>query len=254
MKEKSGRSAGDVAHAYAITRDAFDLRSIWHAIEALDNKVPAALQYDLMLDVARLVERATLWLLRSGLALDLRARVAQFGPGIAALGEQLAEILPPRGADALASRAADLVARGVPDALAARVVGLDFLVSSADIVRLAEEPRRELIEIGRTYFAVGARLGLDRLREAAENLRPESNWQKMAIGALIDDFFQHQTELTRKVLEQSTGPDPLAGWLTSHAAEIAPLDALLGEIRAAAAVDIAMLTVANRQFRALTAH
>ena len=254
MKEKSGRSAGDVAHAYAITRDAFDLRSIWHAIEALDNKVPAALQYDLMLDVARLVERATLWLLRSGLALDLRARVAQFGPGIAALGEQLAEILPPRGADALASRAADLVARGVPDALAARVVGLDFLVSSADIVRLAGEPRRELIEIGRTYFAVGARLGLDRLREAAENLRPESNWQKMAIDALIDDFFQHQTELTRKVLEQSIGPDPLAAWLTSHAAEIAPLDALLGEIRAAAAVDLAMLTVANRQFRALTAH
>jgi glutamate dehydrogenase len=254
MKEKSGRSAGDVAHAYAITRDAFDLRAIWHAIEALDNKVPASLQYNLMLDVARLVERATLWLLRSGLPLDLRARVAQFGPGIAILGERLPEILPPAEADTLASRAAALVERGVPDALAARVVRLDFLVSSADIVRLAEESRRDLIEIGRTYFAVGARLGLDPLREAAENLRPESNWQKMAIGALIDDFFQHQTELTRKVLGQSAGSDPLAAWLASHAAEIAPLDALLTEIRAAPAIDLAMLTVANRQFRALAAH
>jgi len=118
-------------------------------------------------------------------------------------------------------------------------------------VRLAEESHRDLIETGRTYFAVGARLALDRLRTAAENLRPDSNWQKMAIGALIDDFFQHQTELTRKVLGQSAGPTPLAGWLASHAAEIAPLDAVLAEIRAAPAIDLAMLTVANRQFRAL---
>ena len=88
-----------------------------------------------------------------------------------------------------------------------------------------------------------------KMRAAAENLRPDSNWQKMAIGALIDDFFQHQTELTRKVLGQSAGPAPLAG----HAAVIAPLDAVLAEIRAAPAIDLAMLTVANRQFRALAA-
>src|SRR5438552_4416735 len=184
-----------------------------------------------MLDVAQLVERATLWLLRSGLPLDLRARVAQFGPGIALLGERLPDILPSTEADTMTSRIAALVGRGVPIALATRVVRLDFLVSSGDIVRLAEESHCDLIETGRTYFAVGARLGLDRLRAAAENLRPDSNWQKMAIGALIDDFFQHQTELTRKVLGQSAGPAPLAG----HAAVIAPLDAVLAEIRAAPA-------------------
>jgi len=253
MKEKSGRGAGDVAHAYAITRDAFRLRSLWHDIEALDNKVPAALQYDLMLDVTRLVERATLWLLRSGLPLDLRARVAQFGPGIAALGVGLSEILPAQEAAAHASRIAALVARGVPDALAARIVGLDFLVSSADIVRLAEESRRDLVATGCLYFAVGSRFTLDALREAAEKLRPETNWQKMAIGALIDDFFQHQTELTRKALGMDASADPLPGFLSRHVAEIGPLEALLGEIRAAPTIDLAMLTVANRQLRALAA-
>ena len=253
MMEKSGRSAGDVAHAYAITRDAFALRPIWREIEALDNRVPAALQYDLMLGAARLVERATLWLLRSGLPLDLRARLAQFGPGIAALGGGLAKILPASEATTLAGRVTSLVERGVPAALAARVARLDFLVSSGDIVRLAEESRRDLIEIGRTYFALGARFALDTLRQAAERLRPETSWQKMAIGALIDDFFQHQTELTRKAVEGTAGADPLAEFLSGHAAELAPLDALLAEIRAAPAIDLAMLTVANRQFRALAA-
>jgi glutamate dehydrogenase len=253
MKEKSGRGAGDVAHAYAITRDAFRLRPLWHDIEALDNKVPAALQYDLMLDIARLVGRVTLWLLRSGLPLDLRARVAQFGAGIATLESGLAGILPAAEAATLAGRIAEIVARGIPNALASRIAGLEFLVSATDIVRLAEESGRDLIAIGRLYFAVGSRFALDVLREAAETLRPETNWQKMAIGALIDDFFQHQTELTRKALGKEASADPLAEFLARHDGEIGPLDALLGEIRAAPAIDLAMLTVANRQFRALAA-
>jgi glutamate dehydrogenase len=55
------------------------------------------------------------------------------------------------------------------------------------------------------------------------------------------------------VLGTEPSADPLADWLSRHAVEIAPLDALLGEIRAAPAIDLAMLTVANRQFRALAA-
>jgi glutamate dehydrogenase len=254
MKERSGRSAGDVAHAYAIIRDAFYLRPFWHAVEALDNIVPAALQYDLMLDAKRLLERATLWLLRSGLTLDLRARVEQFAPGIATLGARLVEILPEPEAATLLARVAALRERGVPEPLAARVPRLDYLVSSADIVRLAEAAQGDLITVGRAYFAVGARFALDTLRAAAEQLQPGTNWQKMAITALIDDFFQHQAELTRKVLDDPTGSaDPLAAWLARHPDEIAALDALLAEMRAAPAIDLAMLTVANRQLRALAA-
>jgi glutamate dehydrogenase len=254
MKERSGRSAGDVAHAYAIIRDAFYLRPFWHAVEALDNVVPAALQYDLMLDAKRLLERATLWLLRSGLTLDLRARVEQFAPGIATLGARLAEILPEPEARALMARVAALRERGVPEPLAARVPRLDYLVSSADIVRLAEAAQGDLIAVGRVYFAVGARFALDTLRAAAEQLQPGTNWQKMAITALIDDFFQHQAELTRKVLDDpAAGGDALAAWLARHPDEIAALDALLAEMRAAPAIDLAMLTVANRQLRALAA-
>jgi glutamate dehydrogenase len=254
MKERSGRSAGDVAHAYAIIRDAFYLRPFWHAVEALDNIVPAALQYDLMLDAKRLLERATLWLLRSGLTLDLRARVEQFAPGIATLGARLTEILPEPEAAALIARVAALRERGVPEPLAARVPRLDYLVSSADIVRLAEATQGDLIAVGRAYFAVGARFALDLLRAAAEHLQPGTNWQKMAITALIDDFFQHQAELTRKVLDDPAGSgDPLAAWLVRHPDEVAALDALIAEMRAAPTIDLAMLTVANRQLRALAA-
>jgi glutamate dehydrogenase len=255
MKEKSGRGAGDVAHAYAITRDAFDLRPLWHDIEMLDNLAPAELQYDMLLEAGRLVERATLWLLQSGLSLDLRERVAQFAPGIAALDARLGEILPPQEASAFAARIAGYVERGAPKMLAARVAQLEHLVSAFDIIRLAEAARLDVVEVGRAYFAVGARFALDALRGAAQKLRPETSWQKMATAALLDDFFQHQSELTRMVLHDGApAAQALDAWLASNAAEIAPVDALLQDIAAAPTRDLAMLTVANRQLRALAAH
>ncbi|MBV9521752.1 MAG: NAD-glutamate dehydrogenase, partial [Alphaproteobacteria bacterium] len=255
MKERSGRSAGDVAHAYAITREIFDLRALWRAIEALDNAVPAALQYDMLLAIGGLVERATLWLLRSGLELDLRARTAQFAPGTAIIGERLALLLPTEEAAALEARAAAFLARGAPEALARRVARLDHLVCAVDIIRLAEAGKRDIAEVARAYFAVGARFALGLLREAAASLRPETAWQKMAVAALVEDFFQHQSELTGKALGggKAAPAKAIPAWLQRHAAEIAPVETLVQEIVTAPARDLAMLTVANRQLRALAA-
>ena len=151
---------------------------LWHDIEMLDNKAPAALQYDMMLGSGRLVERATLWLLQSGVSLDLRERVAQLAPGIAALDARLGEILPAPEAGALAARIAAYVERGAPPPLAARVARLEQLVSAADIVRLAEAARLDIVEVGRAYFAVGARFALDALRAAAQKLRPRRHGRR----------------------------------------------------------------------------
>jgi glutamate dehydrogenase len=249
LAEKTGRVAGDVALAYAITREIFALRPAWGAIEALDGVAPAALQYEMLLAIQRLTERVTVWFLQSGLALDLRARIADFGDGIAMLAEHLIEILPPGGTAALASRAAALVARGAPAALAERIAGLDHLAAAVDIVSLAAAAPRELLATGRIYFALGARLSLDALRAAAGQLRPETTWQKMAVAAVLDDFYQHQSELTRQIVE--TDLASLQEFLADHAAALGPLDALLHDIAAAGRPDLAMLTVANRQLRGL---
>jgi glutamate dehydrogenase len=250
LAETTGRGAGDVALAYAITRDVFALRPMWDAIEALDGVVPAALQYEMLLAIRRLTERAATWFLQSGLALDLRARVGEFGDGVVALRDNFSEILPPIEAAALQSRAAELVERGVPRPLAERVAGLDHLVAAVEIIRLADLARHDLLATGRIYFGLGARLSLDALRAAAAQLRPETAWQKQAVAALVDDFYQHQSQLTGQILESGAAAS-VEPFLAEHAAALAPLEALLQDIAAVARPDLAMLTVANRRLRAL---
>ena len=242
---RSGRRAGDVARAYMIVRQIFDLDALWAEINALDNKVLAKTQIELFRAALRLVERATAWFLM-GTKLDIEAQIAAFRPGVAGLAEQIAEILPETHWAELQRRAAAFASEGVPAGLAERVARLDFLLSAVDIVRLATAAGKDAVETGKRFFAIGSRFRLDALRVAARKLAAETEWQKLAIAALIEDLYADQAALTGHAI---AGEGDFAGWIHGHAADLSRLEALVREIEAAAQPDLAMLTVATRALR-----
>src|SRR5690606_24374081 len=65
LQERSGASAADIACAYVVARDSFDLRPVWRAIEDLDNTVAASIQYAMAHQLEMLVERMTIWFVRN---------------------------------------------------------------------------------------------------------------------------------------------------------------------------------------------
>ena len=254
MCDETGKPPADIARAFIIMRDAFDLRTVWAEIEALDNKLPASVQLDMMVSVARLLERAILWLLRSTYQkLDIAAYVAEFQPRIAAIQERLVDILPSSMLATVKVREAELVVDGIPEALARRVASLDVMTSAMDIVRIARADADHGVEdVARVYFGVGARLNLDRLRSASANITAETPWQKSALAALVDDLFNYQSTLASRVITETNGaPEPVDAWLAARPRVVERIDQTMHELRAASSVDLAMLTVASRQLRAL---
>jgi glutamate dehydrogenase len=244
--EQTGRGAADVARAYLIVTQIFDLDTLWTAIDALDHKVPAAVQTEMLQAGTRLLERVTAWFLRGGGALDIQAQIDAFRPGVVALAEHIAEILPASQRAELARRADALASRGVPAVLALRTARLDFLVSAVDIVRLGLGSGLGIVDIGRGFYAVGARFRLDALRMAARRLKSETAWQKVAGDALQEDFYAHQAEFTAKAIADGADFGP---WLDAQAGALSRVEALLREIEAAPNPDVAMLIVANRALR-----
>src|SRR5690606_30499939 len=106
LQERSGRSAADVARALAIVVSAFGLREKWQHIEALDNKVPAGVQIDMLFQTQRLVEHATLWFLRYGSTpLDMAAHLDAYRPGIEAFQEVLPQHLFHGGEEPISQQA-----------------------------------------------------------------------------------------------------------------------------------------------------
>jgi glutamate dehydrogenase len=252
--EETGKSAADVARAFAIIRDSFDLRSIWADVEALDNKLPAGIQIDMMLSVGLLLERAIRWLLRSGYEqLDIAEYVAEFLPRIAAIQDRLDTILPPAVLAGLRVREAELVEDGIPEVLAHRVASLDVMSSALDIVRIARrDTARGIEDVARVYFGLGARFGLDKLRTGAASINAETPWQKAAVSALVDDLFSFQSVLASRVIAESNGTgDPVDAWLASRGKVVERVEQTMADVRSAPTVDLAMLTVASRQLRTL---
>jgi glutamate dehydrogenase len=205
-----------------------------------------------MISVGRLLERATRWLLRSGYdRLDIAAYVAEFRPRIAALEQRLADVLPPAVLATVRARAASLLEAGIPERLANRIAGLDVMASAMDIVRIARTGG-SIEEVARVYFSVGSRFGLDRLRSAGAAIAAETPWQKAAVAAAVDDLFNYQSVLASRVVAESNGArDPVDAWLASRGKVVERVDQTMNEMRTAPAVDLAMLTVATRQLRAL---
>jgi glutamate dehydrogenase len=251
MRARTGRSAVEVAQAYIMVREAFELRNLWAEIEALDNNVAAQVQIELLLEIADLVERAAGWLLyRKRLALG--PEIGRFARSVRSIAASLFDLLPLSDRNLVSERSLRFVEAGVPEVLATRVGGAMFLAAALDIADLAERSGQELDQAARVYYAVGAQFALDEMRIAARRLRAETPWQKQAVEATIDDLFALQTDLAARILASSSSArpeDPIAAWSAAHAAALAPTEPLIRELRVTATPDLAMLVVVSRQLR-----
>ena len=80
-----------------------------------------------------------------------------------------------------------------------------------------------------------------------------TEWQHLAVDVLIDDFYTQQREIVcRLVADGINGSgDDLQTWLAQRTGS--RVQGILADIARTAFPDIAMLTVASRQIRALIA-
>ncbi|MDX1582890.1 MAG: NAD-glutamate dehydrogenase, partial [Thermoanaerobaculia bacterium] len=250
--EETGRSVSAIARAYTISRESFGMRNTWRKIERLDNRVPASLQISMLIEMGKLIERTTLWFLRTGEGLDISETEQEYRARIMSLARSLDDTLPAEQLESLRQRARDREALGIPKALAHRLASLDIVGSFPDIVRISSEVDRGVKETGRVYFELGSRLEFDTLREAAESVGAKSPWQRAAVAGIVEDLFAYQADLTSKILMGSNNGDAAEAideWFTLRPDVMDRTENLLSEIRSASSIDLAVLSVATRQLR-----
>ncbi|MBT5079834.1 MAG: NAD-glutamate dehydrogenase [Rhodospirillaceae bacterium] len=252
--EETGASVEAISRSYAAARDLFDMRHIWGETETLDNNVATALQTEIVLSTAGFLRRMTLWFLQNAeQPLRINSIVTAFGPGVASLSDQLGKIVGSHESKRIAAGVAALVKQGVPEAMARRIEGLVSMTAACDIVQVAADCDRPVVEVGQVHFALGARLGLDRLCTAAEALEAEDYWQRQAITSIVDDLRGQQRALTSVVLRQANGAageKAVEKWCVANEPEIRRSDEMIAEFEAGG-IDIAKLALANRYMRRL---
>jgi glutamate dehydrogenase len=255
VQDEVEASAADIARAYVAAREIFGLRPLWNAVEALDNQVPASSQIAVLSAVATLLRKATLRLLarRDGRA-DIARSLETYGPGIADLRAHLDKVAASGVAEGMSVQSANLAAQGLPPDLARTVAAFPMLVAGLDVIDAAREAGQPVERAARIHFAIGANLGLDWLRQAAEASDTADPWQRLAASAAIDELETRHRSLTATVLRQADGLDPDAAvrsWLDHQGPGLDRLRQIVAEFKTSATVDAARLAIANRAVRSL---
>ncbi len=254
-QEDTGAEPARIARAYTAAREIFDMRALWAQIEALDNRVPAKLQYTMMYETSRLLRHVTYWLLatrRRELAID--QAVAALRVGVRELESHIASSLTGLWREQFDAARRQYIEGGVPAEVAVRVSSLDALNSALDIVELAGSRRVPAAQAAQVYFEVGARIGIDWLRDQVERLPVDGSWQAVARTELRYGVHRAHRRIADRVLSSRRTGSPLArvsAWVQSAGKELDHWQRMVADMRAAGAADFATLSVGLESVRKL---
>jgi len=256
LAEETGMAAPDVARAHTAAREIYGLRALWAQIAALDDVLDTDTQITLLLEVRRLAERATRWLLRNrAQPLDIAAITEFFRPGARELTLLIPTLVTENRRRVFERTVDGYVTKGVPKDLAWSVGTLPDLISALDITTVARSTRRPVGEVAEVYFALDEYLKLDWLRGRILDLPRDDRWQSLARAALREDLHVVHSAIAAEVLRTSTpgvgGHEQVAGWVETIEAATNRCLRLLNDIINSGRADLATLSVALREIRSL---
>jgi len=214
---------GEIALAYAATRDVYGLPALNAAIDGLDGMVPGAVQLQLYGAVMDLLRQESLWFLRnSEVTRGLAGLVERHAAGVGALRGMLGSALPASLGDALESQTQLLVGQGVPEPVARSVAELGVLSYASDIVLVSERAGVPVGEGATVFFGVLAAFDLWPVIEQGRALVLSDRFERMALDRALANLMRAQRDLTADVLNGETGAvvQRLANWSDRQATGI----------------------------------
>lgn len=258
IAERTGESPAVIARAYLTCRQVFGLAELWSGVEALDNSVPADVQTEMQLEILDLITRGTIWFTRhESRGGKIGSVVGGFKPAVAQLDKGLDSILSPTLKKARDAKANQYIARQAPKELAQRIANLDALAPACDIVRISVGGHFEPEAVAKVYYGIGDRFGFDWLRTAALKIVRGDQWEKSATTGIVDDLYATQTRLVTRVMDVSGGanlaPAIIESWAEANNHAVKRVTNMITEIKAGPSVNLAKLSVVNRQLGALVA-
>ncbi|MEO5723412.1 MAG: NAD-glutamate dehydrogenase domain-containing protein [Ilumatobacteraceae bacterium] len=256
MTEDTGAGVVDVMRAWVAARDIFGFVAEWEEIEALassgdvtrGSSIKLDVQLELFLELRRMIERGTLWLLRHRRPpIDIAVVVAEFRIPMAQLAVALESFIGGRTREMMFASEAGRLAAGVPERLAQRSTLWPLLHTGFDVVELARIQGVAVTAVAEAYWSVFELLDIGWLWDAIGSLPRADRWQTQARSALRDDLLVALADLADDALYIGSASE----WAGVNDKVVARTMAMFTEIRRADTYDITTLSVALRQLRNL---
>ena len=240
-REVTGLSGAQVARGFVLSDGVFGLSALKARIDALDLHVSAGVQTDLYADIAEQYRRATQWLLTQVPAdTSIAESVARYRAGVQALREVYATTADD------AARITELTDAGVPEDLARDMALLVPLAAALDVALVAQNTGAPAQKVASLYFALGERLGLDRLYALAAKFSPPEHWDRLALRRLMNDLSASQRNIAAKLLKDGTDVE---AWAKTQSEALKRTGDFLNALESSGEPSVAKLLLASSQIQ-----
>ncbi|GAB3271094.1 NAD-glutamate dehydrogenase [Parahaliea aestuarii] len=252
QRKATGAPVADVARAYTTVMDVYGIGELWEEIEALDHKVEARVQMEMMLNLIRLVRRAVRWLLRNRRhELAPTQCIAEFGEGVLQLRELVPELLRGRLREHYSTLEKHYTGAGVGEVLARRVASAVLAYTTLGIIQASRETGSSLEQVAQLYYYLGDKLELDWFSGQILASKVDNEWQALARDTYLEDLEWQQRTLAVGALRHWGAEGDLEScykqWARQEATLLKRWREMLAELHGTNSPDFAMFAVANRE-------
>jgi glutamate dehydrogenase len=231
---QTGASIAALTGAYAVARDAFNMRGLNGQIDALDTKIDGGLQIELYGQLQDLLLQLMMWFVRNAdFAKGISPVVSHYSDNVQALKAALPNVVSKGLADWMIERAANLQDKGVPNDLASDMARLPLLAYAPDIITIADSTKAKLPEAAEVFFAVGERFDLNAVDRGASKLSLTDYYDRLALNQALGTLARARFDLSCRIV-QEVGHDKAAvvGWMQKMGTDAQRLETSLKDIAA----------------------
>ena len=256
IREETGATIENIAKAYVVCVEVFDLNKTWQALEKLDNVVTEQHRYECFRTVSGLLERSISWILRNkGSHFDVSLLIDQYQADIQILRKMIAtSIVGQSRKNYLAARRRFLKYR-LPTDLAQQITDATVLASAFDMIEITRKPDGRIEHTVKLFYALSERLQLHWIRDMLSQSLIRNHWHHLAIVNMRNDLHTNQRNLAEIVLQSiahkryTSKAMPL--WEAHQGKALDRYDHILKELSALQMLDFATISVAVSEVQRL---
>ena len=252
LMESTGATIGEIAKAYITARDVYQMEKFVVDLQALDYRVPAHIQHELMVNMMRRVRRATRWFLRNRRSnINPAVEVEFFAPAVKIISDRLPELLLGGQLEELTGQYQRLQASGVPQDLIMRATSASYLFSGLSVAEATRRSGQLMERVAELYFLLSDALSLPWFANQISQIKVDTFWQAMARETYMDDLESQLRALTislmRGVDEKCSIESVVKRWSLQQSLLIGRWKQMVNELQAANGADFAVFSVALRE-------
>jgi glutamate dehydrogenase len=203
LVRQAGTTLLNGVEAYLLFDEVLGGAAIRAQVALLDNRMPTASQYDLLLGF----EKALAGLCRQAIEQDLSICLESdcingYRQRLATFRKHIAELLPHEEWQLCSAAATELEAAGMPEEMAAELASLRYLVGFLPAVSIVEATGAELLDVTTAMGEVRRQLQISQVMLSLDDYVAHDRWDKMALDSLRSAFIRQAVELTRRVVAE----------------------------------------------------